>query len=248
MRNLKAVSRVTLSEQAALQLAQMISEGKWRAGTKLPSESDLCRVLNIGRSTLREALKSLAFTGMVRMRPGDGTYVLGSSPGTLDRILARGLLKTKQDLADVCEMRMILETELAALAAQRAAADDIERLRSLVLELRKSLRGEGRPYIDLDLDFHIAIATCAKNRVLRQLVVGVREVLAEWIMKSQELPGLRENAQEQHERILQSIVDQDAERARREMRAHLETFQRAYSLLSKLSESETETSASVAAL
>jgi GntR family transcriptional repressor for pyruvate dehydrogenase complex len=248
MRNLKAVSRVTLGEQVALQIAQMISEGRWRAGAKLPPEAELCRALNIGRSTLREALKSLAFTGMVRMRAGDGTYVIGSTPGTLDRILARGLLTTKQDLADVSEMRMILETELAALAAQRARANDIERLRVLVLELRQSLHGEGRPYVDLDLDFHIAIAACAKNRVLRQLVVGVREVLAEWIMKSQELPGLRENAQEQHERILQSIVDHDAEGARREMRAHLETFQRAYSLLSKLSESETETNASVAAL
>ena len=69
MRNLKPIKRVTIGEQVALQLAGMISDGRWVAGQKLPSESALCQALSIGRSTLREALKSLAFIGMVRMRP-----------------------------------------------------------------------------------------------------------------------------------------------------------------------------------
>ncbi len=117
---LKAVARVTLGEQVALQLAEMIAEKHWQPGERLPTEMELCEVLNVGRSTLREALKSLAFIGMVRMRPGDGTYVSDLSNRLLDRILAKGLLKTEKDLADVCETRMILETEGAAIAAERA--------------------------------------------------------------------------------------------------------------------------------
>src|SRR3954467_13387169 len=114
MGSLKPVTRVTIGEQVALQLAEMISEGRWTPGQKLPTEGELCRSLNIGRSTLREALQSLAFVGMGRMRPGGLAYVAGRTPGMLDRILARGLLKTERDLAYVCDAMRTVETELSA--------------------------------------------------------------------------------------------------------------------------------------
>jgi DNA-binding FadR family transcriptional regulator len=66
--------------------------------------------------------------------------------------------------------------------------------------------------------------------------MDVRGLLAEWITKSQELPGMRENAQEQHRRIYKSILKHDPERARKEMKAHLQTFEKAYKLLGRISE------------
>jgi len=234
MGHLKPVSRVTMGEQVALQLAEMISEGRWLAGQRLPAEGELCRQLHIGRSTLREALKSLAFIGMVRMRPGDGTYVADGVPGLLDRILARGLLKTEKDLAEVWEARLVLETELAAMAAERAEPEDLEALRELLEQSKRSLAGEGRAFIELDLEFHLAVARCAKNKVLRHLMADIRGVLVEWIAKSQELPGMRENALEQHARIFESIREGNPQRAREAMHAHLATFQGAYTLLGKI--------------
>jgi GntR family transcriptional regulator, transcriptional repressor for pyruvate dehydrogenase complex len=234
MERLKPVSRVTVGEQVALQIAGMIREGRWRTGDKLPPEGELCRALSIGRSTLREALKSLAFIGMVRMRAGDGTYVAQTSPGLLERILARGLLKSEKDLADVCEARMVLETELAALAAQRATPEDVRCLSKLVESSRKCLHDEGNSFLELDLEFHLSMATCAKNDVLRHFLTDIRAVLIEWIMKSQELPGLRENALKQHEKILESIADGNPAKAREAMQAHLQTFQRAYTLMGRI--------------
>lgn len=231
-----------MGEQVAIQLAGMISDGRWVVGQKLPSEGDLCLALSIGRSTLREALKSLAFIGMVRMRPGDGTYVAETTPGLLDRILARGLLKTEKDLADVCETRLVLETELAAMAAVRAEPVDLDLLRDLLRESEGSIAGRGRPFIELDLEFHLAIAGCAKNNVLRQLLSDIRGVLMEWIMKSQELPGLRENALVQHGKIFESIAEGNAQGAREAMQAHLRTFQRAYTLLGRMVDSNVVTS------
>jgi GntR family transcriptional repressor for pyruvate dehydrogenase complex len=214
----------------------MISEGRWQPGDKLPPESELCRALGVGRSTLREALKSLAFIGMVRMRPGDGTYVTHTSPSLLERILARGLLKSEKDLADVCETRLVLETELSAMAAERAEPADLDALRHLLQLAEASLTGEGRPFIELDLEFHIAIANCAKNQILRHLMTDIRGILMEWITKSQELPGLRENALLQHRRIFACIAQRDPAGAREAMTEHLATFQRAYTLLGRLSE------------
>jgi GntR family transcriptional repressor for pyruvate dehydrogenase complex len=234
MRNLKPVKRVTIGEQVALELAGIISDGRWAVGQKLPSESALCQALSVGRSTLREALKSLAFIGMVRMRAGDGTYVAEKLPGLLDRILARGILKTEKDLADVCETRLVLETELAALAAERATPADIEALRDLLDQSKLSLEGKGKPFIELDLEFHLAIAAAARNNVLKHLISDIRGVLVEWIMKSQELPGLRENALQGHEKIFQSIVNHNPVKARESMEEHLSAFQRAYTLLGRI--------------
>jgi DNA-binding FadR family transcriptional regulator len=231
MGSLKAVSRTTLGEQVALQLAEMISEAHWAPGRKLPPESQLCESLNVGRSTLREALKSLAFVGMVRMRAGDGTYVAEGSGRILDRVMAKGLLKTEKDLSDVCETRVLLETELAALAAKRATAQDRKRLRTLGVELEASLAGTGKPYFQLDVEFHLAIAEASHNTVLQRLLADIRELLTEWIAKSQEFPGELESAQSHHTRILNSILKGDAETARREMRHHIETFQKASKLL-----------------
>jgi len=235
MPELKAVERVTLSEQVAVQIAGMIDAQRWKIGEKLPPETELCAALNVGRSTLREALKSLAFIGKVRMRAGDGTYVSEPSRGLLDRILAKGLLKSEKDLADVCETRMILETQLAALAAERATAEDLAILEELIAKGAARLTGDRSLYIETDLDFHLAVANCSKNKLLPRLLLDIRGLLIEWIAKSQELPGLRENAHEQHKRILQSILDRDPESAREEMQAHLQTFQRAYTLLGRIS-------------
>lgn len=237
MPQLTAIARVTLGEQVALQLASMIAERYWKAGERLPPEPELCEVLNVGRSTLREALKSLAFIGLVRIRAGDGTYVAEQSRGLLNRILAKGLLKTEKDLADVCETRILLETELAALAAARASDADLEALEGLLRQGEENLKGSPGRYIQSDLEFHLAVAQCSQNNLLPRLLFDIRELLVEWIQKSQELPGVRENAQEQHGRIFQAIADRNPGAARNEMRAHLETFQKAYQLLGRLSDS-----------
>ena len=236
MSGLKAVARATLSEQVAAQIAEMIAEQRWKAGERLPPEMELCGALHVGRSTLREALKSLAFAGLVRMRAGDGTYVAEPSHGALDRIFAKGFLKTEKDLADVCETRLVLETELAALAAERATDDKIALLGELIAKGEERLTNDRQTYSEVDLQFHLAVANCSQNKLLPRLLMDVRGLLAEWITKSQELSGMRENAQEQHRRIYRSIMKHDPERARKEMRAHLQTFEKAYKLLGRFSE------------
>ena len=233
---MQAVERTTLGEQVAVQVAAMIEDGRWKPGEKLPPEAELCRAVNVGRSTLREALKSLAFIGMVRMRAGDGTYVSEPPRGILDRMLAKGFLKTEKDLADVCETRIILETEVAGLAAERATSQDITSLRNIVDRGAAILSGDRQGYSEVDLNFHLSVAHCSHNKLLPRLLVDIRGLLVEWIAKSQQLPGLLENAHQQHKRIFKSIAEHDSQSARREMQAHLETFQRAYSLLGRLSQ------------
>jgi GntR family transcriptional repressor for pyruvate dehydrogenase complex len=101
MQTLTPVSRVALSEQVAGQLATKISHGAWKPGDKLPSESQLCEALRIGRSTLREALRSLSFVGLVVMKAGEGTYVRSESTELLQKVFSQGVFGTPQDVDDL---------------------------------------------------------------------------------------------------------------------------------------------------
>ena len=233
---LKPVSRVTLGEQVATQIAAQIAEGFWRPGDRLPAEAELCGSLRIGRSTLREALKSLAYVGLVQMRPGEGTYVLDTAQNLADRIRTRGILNSDKELQDVSEARLILETELAAMAAERLEASDLERLEEILREMKRALEGSGADYATLDVDFHFAIAKSSKNQLLYELLTPIRNVLQDFIAKSQELPGIKQNAHEHHAKIVAALRQRNPEKARREMRAHLQTCEKAFTLLEKISE------------
>ncbi|MGH9403705.1 MAG: FadR/GntR family transcriptional regulator [Terriglobia bacterium] len=235
---LKPVHRVTLSEQVATQIAGMVSSGRWKSGEKLPPESELCETFHIGRSTLREAMKSLAFIGMVRMRAGEGTYVTGGSAKFLEHILAQGLLTDERDVVDLCETRILLETELASLCAQRASDHDIQSIAANVSEMKRSIETGGADFLTLDLEFHLRIAEHSQNKVLKQILRTIRGLLQEVIKKSQQIPGTIELAYEQHRKILEALEDRDPRKARATMRDHLRTFERGYRIVIGASEAE----------
>jgi GntR family transcriptional repressor for pyruvate dehydrogenase complex len=229
---LKPVSRTTLSEQVAVQLASELRTGRWKPGEKLPSEADLCKVFKVGRSTLREALKSLAFIGIIRMRAGGGSYVAEERSAYMDGpLLAKGVLNTEKDITDLSEARLVLETELAGLCAQRATDQDLENLEKLVVEMNAAKEGNGAEFKQLDLAFHLGVGTASGNQILSELLKHIREGLQELITKSLLLPAGMELAYQHHRLILEALQERNPRRARTAMRTHLRTFQRGYKVV-----------------
>jgi GntR family transcriptional repressor for pyruvate dehydrogenase complex len=230
---LKPVSRTTLSEQVAMQLASELEAKRWKPGEKLPSEADLCKVFNVGRSTLREALKSLSFIGMIRMRAGGGSYVAELRSKYLDGslMLAKGVLNNEKVVNDFCEVRMLIEAEIAGLCAQRATEEDFRILEDIVHEMKTSIDHVGNGFSDLDLRFHMAIAAGSKNEILIELLEHIREGLQELIDKSLLLPAGRKLAYKEHRSLLDILKQRDQRRARTSVRTHLRSFQRGYKVL-----------------
>lgn len=230
---LKPVTRTTLSEQVAVQLAKELESKRWKPGERLPSEAELCEVFNVGRSTLREALKSLSFIGMIQMRAGGGSFVADHRSkymeGTL--LLAKGVLNTEEDVNDLCEVRMLIETEVAGLCAQRATEQDFKALERIVREMKISISEGGENFGDLDLSFHIAISAACKNKVLAELLKHIQEGLQELIDKSLHLSAGMELAYRQHRALLDGLKQRNPALARRAMRTHLRAFQRGYRVL-----------------
>jgi GntR family transcriptional repressor for pyruvate dehydrogenase complex len=229
---LRPVSRQTLSEQVAKQLAGEIQAQRWKPGEKLPSEAELCQVFGVGRSTLREALKSLAFIGLIRMRAGGGSYV-AEQPSTYlsGPWLKMGALTTERELNDFAEARLVLEAGLASLCAERATDGDLAAIEALVVQMPSAIQEEGAHFRDLDLSFHLAIASGSKNQVLAELLKHIREGLHEIIAKSLLLPAGKELAYKQHRQILDALKQRNPAKAREAMRGHLRAFQRGYKVL-----------------
>ena len=152
-----------------MQLASELTRGRWKPGEKLPSEAELCKAFNVGRSTLREALKSLAFIGLIRMRAGGGSYVSEQPSKYLDGpLFAKGVLNTEKDITDFSEARILLETEVAGLCAQRATEQDLEALNEILKQMKTAIEQGGDAFRQLDLGFHLAIAMGSKNQVLER--------------------------------------------------------------------------------
>ncbi|MGH9665440.1 MAG: FadR/GntR family transcriptional regulator [Bryobacteraceae bacterium] len=217
-------------------MTEMFARENWQPGDRLPAEPELCRSLGIGRSTLREALKTLTFLGVLRVRPGEGTFLAADASRMLDRIVTSGLLRTGKNLSDLCETRLILETEIVALAAKRASADDLRRLRDLDRAMQNGRRLATPEFVNLDVGFHLSLAAAAKNEVLAQLLSTIRGLLQDWVLKSQRLAEARGLANSGHPKILEAIAARRTGEARRAMADHLES---SFRLLVQASEDDT---------
>jgi GntR family transcriptional repressor for pyruvate dehydrogenase complex len=230
---LKPVSRTTLSEQVALQLASELDAKRWRPGEKLPSEAELCKVFNVGRSTLREALKSLSFIGLIRMRAGEGSYVADQKSRYMEGplLLAKGVLNSEKEVNDLCEARLLIETELAALCAQRATLQDFRALEKIVRDMKTAIDDGADTVGGQDLSFHMAVAAASRNEVLATLLKNIQEALHELIEKSLHLPAGMELAYQQHRTLLEALKQRNPSIARKAMRTHLRAFQRGYRVL-----------------
>ena len=158
----RTVARQSLVEQAAAELARLLAAEHWTVGTRLPGELELGRLLGVGRSTVREAVRSLTAVGMLEARQGAGTFVASTSPLTsLDRRLRRA------GVAEVYEVRMALELEAARLAAARRTEADLVALR--VALAARTAATSSVAFVDADLVFHHAVIAAAHNPVLADL-------------------------------------------------------------------------------
>lgn len=215
------LNRENLSDRVSGRLLEMMSSQELRPGDKLPAEPDLCRQLGVGRSTLREGIRSLAFLGVLEARAGEGTFVAGNTGRMLDGVLLSGLLQSRKEIDELCEARMVLETELAGLCAERATEEDVAGLRRLAVEMERDSGISTAEFVGLDLSFHLALAMAAKNEILMQLLRATRGLLQEWIIRSQRAEEARGLAKSGHELIVAAIERRDATAARKAMAEHL---------------------------
>lgn len=208
-----------LSVIAAKRLREMIVSKEMQPGDRLPSESELGELFGISRSTVREAIKLLTAENVVEIRRGRGTYVT-MQPGVSNDPLGLEFTNQEKLLRNLLETRMMIEPQIAALAAERADQNNINHLASIIEQIRSagSDKSSHTPY---DVAFHRAVAECTQNDVLYRILPIICESIQEGYFKTANVPGSYKRAIESHIKIYQAIVDKDPEKARIETEKHL---------------------------
>jgi len=147
-----------------------ITEGKLAVGDKMPSERELAAQYQVSRTSIREAMRVLELGDVVEIRQGDGTFIKNVTFSSIKDKLAHVLTQSdKALLYEMLELRLILESQCAALAAMRATSQDIRQI-AKALEMMKQAREDEALGVQSDLDFHLAIAEATHNTVLQQLI------------------------------------------------------------------------------
>ena len=217
------IQSVKVFERIAEQIEKRILDGELRFGDRLPTERELADQFQVSRTAVREAMKILAQKGLVDMRPGRGTIVIDGAREAMENSI--GLLM-KMKIGEVggsdnlVEVRTILETEIAALAAARATEEDIAAMREAIRVMDESL-DDADAYIVADNSFHEALARGTQNPLILVLLNSIVNLLSEQRKQIFAVDGGPQRGQIHHKRILESIVRRDPVSARAAMSSHL---------------------------
>ena len=209
-----------LYEDIAAEMIAQIHSGELRPGDRLPPERALAETYNVSRTTIREARRSMEMMGCVESRVGGGTYIKAPS---LSNIVDPFSMVMSQNLklgTELIEVRLILETEVAALAARRRTPEQMQALEETLDDMETDISSGGMG-LRADEDFHEILARAAGNEALSMILSMCAGMLSRTRPITQSVKGVPRMTLKDHTAICEAIRLQDERAARRLMRQHL---------------------------
>jgi DNA-binding FadR family transcriptional regulator len=211
--NVNPVSRARLADQVIGELQSAISNRELGVGDKLPSEPVLMERFGVGRSTIREAVRALVHSGVLRVQVGDGTYVAalpGSGESFVDKI-------RRASIAELFDLRRAFEMSVAGLAARNRDVADLKRLRAAARECEESSAvDDPEAFVTADYKFHMAVAAATKNDLLVELYREVRAVVRTTMIEQPDVTdGISHHALALHTKLMKALEAQDSRAAER---------------------------------
>ncbi|ANN21422.1 GntR family transcriptional regulator [Amycolatopsis orientalis] len=215
------VAPVRAYQRVVEQIEEAVISGRIKPGDRLPSERELMVQFDVGRSTVREALRVLQAAEMIRSRPGDprGPEVLAASPAALHRSMHRLARADHLGLSELLQFRMILDGSAHLLAAQLRTEENLAELDAALAAMRAGISRGFAEFSHADVAFHEAIARATGNPLLvisGEVVRGVvLELIEDKLEHADDRTELMRNWLAHHEEVLGAIRDSDGERASR---------------------------------
>ena len=219
---LKSIKPKRLYEEIVQQIRELIHQGTLKSGDRLPPERELAERFLVSRSSLREAIRTLELQGIVVSRPGAGTFINISS---LESTIVPPLTGVQGGLKDVLELRSVLESQIAALGAERATIDNVRRMAESLQQQERQI-AKGETGIEGDTAFHLAVVQASQNSAFEHMFTTITDTLHEPRSQSFKSPGYPERSLESHRYILQLILERDIEGAREAMTHHISVVEK----------------------
>ncbi len=206
------------------QLKAAILSGRFRPGERLPTERELTEQFKVSRVVVREAVRELEIKGLVKILqgPAGGAYVTDLSPDHLNSAFLDLFLYNKVSVAELIQARLLIEGEIARVAAARISAESARRLQA-ALDAERGDSASHAEFVSNRMMFHYLLAELSGNRLLQAIASALFRLTGDVIL---EVKPVRKviHRPEEHTEILRAILDHDADAAARAMKSHLENM------------------------
>lgn len=212
-----AMTRVDFTVKA---IKKMIMEKKYDEYGYLPSEGELSEQIGVSRATTREAVRTLEVRGFLKRIHGKGIVVVDNGLLVMTRTIRDMLDQQAISLEDVLEVRWIIETKAAELAALKMDEQDLQKLNRLI-ERMENAKQINEEYLQCDFAFHNQLVACSKNKMLMAIVMAYSQLLNNLIKASTQTTQNIESTYHYHRNIYEALVKHDSQEAREQMERHL---------------------------
>ncbi len=178
--------RLSLSDEVYNQILEQITSGEWKVGDKLPSESKLCSMFGVSRTSVRAALQNLQGSGIVVTMQGVGSFVhRNPEQGVTSEEPVEALKSsdiTSEEFKEFFEFRQAIEFKAIEFFVRRATKEDEDVLKDLVEKMQESAKINDRgAFTQHDLDFHMAIIAGAKNIFLYNSMLNYKDIFSHYM-------------------------------------------------------------------
>lgn len=216
-------------QDIARQIEEAILSGELKPHDRLPSERELQQLFGVGRASVREAVRILESNGMLEVRTGalsGGIFVKPLTTATTVDGLQRLFLVEQISEKELIEYRVALESITVYWAAMRATEEDIQDIAQIIEAMEQE--SNWKQFHDADLEFHLAVARAAKNRINMLVMLAIRQTLLRIMQEAfaniMERSQVRNTLINEHKKILTLIKNKDGEEAKRIMTDHITSF------------------------
>jgi GntR family transcriptional regulator, transcriptional repressor for pyruvate dehydrogenase complex len=202
--------------------SQVLS-GVYKPGDQIPNEFGLAEKYNVSRFVIREAIKKLCTSGIIRVERGRGTFVNKMNSVSFMKPLLPLLILDNCEMVEICEARLAIEKQTVLLCSQKASDDDVDYLNSLLKKMEGCLVNNNfESYNNLDLEFHLFIAKTSGNRILFKMLETIQDLLKAELNRTSAAPNANENSITRHKLIVYAIKEKRGAEAVALMNDHID--------------------------
>lgn len=218
----ETLPRRRIYEAIVSQVKEAVFRRALKPGDRLPSEKEMIRMFGVSNMAVREAMRTLEQQGLIQVKKGNrgGCFISEVNHGGLTSFFSLAVVQGKVRLNDLTEIRLLVEPELARLAALKGNEDDVRALEKMHQQAGQ-LIASGSPVSGASIDFHGTLALASGNHMAVMLVGSFRDLLLGLMSARTESKKAQLEVQRHHARIIEAVKKKDAAKARDEMRQHI---------------------------
>ncbi len=216
----KKIKGSKISDAVANQVLKLIKDGSLKQGDKLPIETELASSLGISRTAVREGMARLHAMDVIEILPGRGTFI-SNLPDDNTMKMKRKNIEDKDTLIEALKFRKIVESGMIELVTEEMTKEDLKNLKGCIEKHKKGLTKNIFP-AEGDMLFHKTLAQATHNKIFIEIFEDIYILIMDNLLAIKNYKNEYKHSLEYHERIYNSLLNNDENSAKEAMREHID--------------------------